>query len=48
MNADDQNASTEEWPELAEFKQRFREFVAERDWEQFHSPKMMKQEKERG
>lgn len=39
MNANDQNPSTEEWPELAEFKQRFRSFVAERDWEQFHSPK---------
>ena len=39
MNTDDQNASTEEWPELAEFKQRFRAFVAEREWEQFHSPK---------
>jgi dCTP diphosphatase len=28
-----------EWPELARFKQTFREFVKERDWEQFHSPK---------
>ena len=28
-----------EWPELADFKQRFRAFVDERDWAQFHSPK---------
>ncbi|AKS43195.1 nucleotide pyrophosphohydrolase [Wenzhouxiangella marina] len=28
-----------EWPELAAFKQRLRAFVAERDWQQFHSPK---------
>ena len=34
-----QNAQSGEWPELAEFKQRFRQFVAERDWAQFHSPK---------
>ena len=39
MNANNQNPETEEWPELAEFKQRFRAFVAEREWEQFHSPK---------
>ena len=28
-----------EWSGLAEFKHDFRNFVAERDWEQFHSPK---------
>ncbi len=39
MSADENNTPTEEWPDLAEFKQRFRAFVAERDWEQFHSPK---------
>jgi dCTP diphosphatase len=31
--------SSEEWPELDRFKREFRAFVAERDWEQFHSPK---------
>ena len=30
---------TTEWPHLAEFQRKFREFVAERDWDQFHSPK---------
>ena len=39
MSEDVHKGQTEEWPELAEFKQRFRTFVAERDWEQFHSPK---------
>jgi len=39
MSADENNTPTEEWPDLAEFKQHFRAFVAERDWEQFHSPK---------
>ncbi len=34
----DQPEATE-WPELAEFQREFRKFVAERDWEQFHSPK---------
>ena len=28
-----------EWPELARFQRQFKEFVAERDWEQFHTPK---------
>ena len=28
-----------EWPELARFKAEFRRFVAERDWDQFHTPK---------
>jgi dCTP diphosphatase len=28
-----------EWPELARFQRQFREFVAERDWDQFHMPK---------
>ncbi|WP_376694114.1 nucleotide pyrophosphohydrolase [Wenzhouxiangella sp. EGI_FJ10409] len=28
-----------EWPDLAEFKHQFRQFVADRDWAQFHSPK---------
>lgn len=28
-----------EWPELARFKAEFRKFVAEHDWDQFHSPK---------
>ena len=28
-----------EWPELARFQRQFREFVAERDWDQFHTPK---------
>jgi NTP pyrophosphatase (non-canonical NTP hydrolase) len=39
MSQDNPKAPTEEWPELAEFKQLFRQFVAERDWQQFHSPK---------
>lgn len=39
MSRDNDQNPTGEWPELAEFKQRFRQFVAERDWEQFHSPK---------
>jgi len=28
-----------EWPELKKFQQEFRDFVAERDWDQFHTPK---------
>ncbi|MCC5865701.1 MAG: nucleotide pyrophosphohydrolase [Wenzhouxiangella sp.] len=28
-----------EWPELKKFQAEFRAFVAERDWDQFHSPK---------
>jgi NTP pyrophosphatase (non-canonical NTP hydrolase) len=28
-----------EWPEITEFQKQFREFVAERDWDQFHTPK---------
>ena len=39
MNRDDPKAPDGEWPELAEFKQQFRQFVADRDWQQFHSPK---------
>lgn len=39
MNQDDQQTPTPEWPELVEFKQQFRQFVTERDWQQFHSPK---------
>jgi len=39
MTLSSQGSSTPEWPELAEFKQQFRQFVAERDWQQFHSPK---------
>jgi dCTP diphosphatase len=39
MSRDDQPTPTPEWPELAEFKQQFRQFVTERDWAQFHSPK---------
>jgi NTP pyrophosphatase (non-canonical NTP hydrolase) len=39
MAQNDQQPPTPEWPELAEFKQQFRQFVAERDWQQFHSPK---------
>ena len=31
--------ATEEWRELTRFKAEFRRFVAERDWDQFHSPK---------
>jgi len=34
-----EDANDYEWRDLAEFKAKFREFVAERDWEQFHSPK---------
>jgi dCTP diphosphatase len=32
-------SNSPEWPELVRFKREFRAFVAERDWEQFHSPK---------
>lgn len=39
MSQDNQQPPTTEWPELAEFKQQFRQFVTERDWAQFHSPK---------
>jgi NTP pyrophosphatase (non-canonical NTP hydrolase) len=28
-----------EWPELERFQSEFRDFVAERDWDQFHTPK---------
>lgn len=28
-----------EWPELKTFQAEFRDFVAERDWAQFHTPK---------
>ena len=28
-----------EWPELNEFQAEFRSFVAEREWDQFHTPK---------
>lgn len=28
-----------EWPELKKFQSEFRAFVAERDWDQFHTPK---------
>jgi len=28
-----------EWPELKKFQQEFHDFVAERDWDQFHTPK---------
>jgi len=28
-----------EWPELKKFQTEFRAFVAERDWDQFHTPK---------
>jgi len=28
-----------EWPELKKFQKEFRDFVAERDWDQFHTPK---------
>ncbi|NEZ04289.1 nucleotide pyrophosphohydrolase [Wenzhouxiangella sp. XN201] len=39
MSRDDHKIPPAEWPELAEFKQQFRQFVADRDWAQFHSPK---------
>ncbi|RFF29393.1 nucleotide pyrophosphohydrolase [Wenzhouxiangella sediminis] len=39
MTPSARRSSTTEWPELAEFKQQFRQFTAERDWAQFHSPK---------
>jgi NTP pyrophosphatase (non-canonical NTP hydrolase) len=39
MSPDQDETPTGEWPELAEFKQQFRQFVADRDWAQFHSPK---------
>ena len=39
MKPDDPKPATEEWPDLAEFKQQFRAFIAERNWEQFHTPK---------
>jgi len=28
-----------EWPELKKFQKEFRDFVAEREWDQFHTPK---------
>ncbi|MDT8321830.1 MAG: nucleotide pyrophosphohydrolase [Xanthomonadales bacterium] len=28
-----------EWPEIEKFQSEFRAFVAERDWDQFHTPK---------
>lgn len=28
-----------EWPDITRFQHQFRAFVAERDWERFHSPK---------
>ncbi len=39
MNQSDRVISGEEWPELKAFKAEFRRFVAERDWQQFHTPK---------
>jgi len=39
MSQEDQRTPPTEWPELAEFKGTFRQFVTERDWAQFHSPK---------
>jgi NTP pyrophosphatase (non-canonical NTP hydrolase) len=39
MTPSARRSSTTEWPDLAEFKHQFRQFVAERDWAQFHSPK---------
>lgn len=39
MTANPDASESAEWPEMAEFQRRFRKFVAERDWEQFHSPK---------
>jgi NTP pyrophosphatase (non-canonical NTP hydrolase) len=39
MTEDAAKQQAPEWPELAEFKQQFRQFTAERDWAQFHSPK---------
>jgi len=38
MTQDNQQPPPPEWPDLAEFKQQFRQFVTERDWAQFHSP----------
>jgi len=28
-----------EWPEVKDFQEELREFVADRDWDQFHTPK---------
>jgi len=28
-----------EWPEIKKFQKEFRAFVAEREWDQFHTPK---------
>jgi dCTP diphosphatase len=39
MKPDDPKPTTEEWPDLARFKAEFRDFVAKRDWDQFHTPK---------
>jgi NTP pyrophosphatase (non-canonical NTP hydrolase) len=39
LSQNTQKDPSTEWPELAEFKQQFRQFTAERDWAQFHSPK---------
>ena len=39
MKSDDPKPAPDEWPDLARFKSEFRRFVAERDWEQFHTPK---------
>ena len=29
----------QEWPELARFRAELKQFIEERDWQQFHSPK---------
>jgi len=31
--------SVPEWPEIKKFQSEFRTFVAEREWDQFHTPK---------
>ena len=39
MNDQTDPPQASEWPELARFQRQFKEFVAERDWDQFHTPK---------
>ena len=39
MSKDQKAAANAEWPEIKDFQKEFRAFVAEREWDQFHTPK---------
>ena len=39
MKRPEPDTASAEWPELAAFKAEFRRFVADREWQQFHTPK---------